>query len=222
MSTPLYVFDMDETLIDADCAMLWNQFLVEQGIVTDANFLAEDERLMALYAEGKMNMDDYLQFSMAPLAKMPIAQVQKLAAACVEEKILSKQFIESKPLIAQLQRNGIDCVIISASVTFIVEAVGRRLGIATALGIDVAEHQGCYSAEVVGVPSYREGKVTRLKQWLQTQPKHYSEIHFYTDSINDLPLCEYADHTYLVNPCRQLRAHADQPNWTVLNWHSAV
>ncbi len=32
MSKPLYVFDMDETLINADCAMIWNAFLVEKGI----------------------------------------------------------------------------------------------------------------------------------------------------------------------------------------------
>ncbi|TKF05158.1 HAD-IB family hydrolase, partial [Vibrio kanaloae] len=28
MFKPLYVFDMDETLINADAAMLWNEFLV--------------------------------------------------------------------------------------------------------------------------------------------------------------------------------------------------
>ncbi|MCV5990083.1 HAD-IB family hydrolase, partial [Escherichia coli] len=77
---------------------------------------------------------------------------------------------------------------------------------------------GSYSAEIAGVPSYREGKVIRLKAWLDSQPESYSEVHFYTDSINDLPLCEYADYAYLVNPCPQLKARADNANWTVLSW----
>nr|WP_319556781.1 HAD-IB family hydrolase [uncultured Vibrio sp.] len=218
MSKPLYVFDMDETLINADCAMIWNAFLVEKGIATQPNFIEEDQRLMKLYAEGKMKMEDYLEFSMSPLSDMPVEQVKKLVTECVDKQILPKQFKQSKTLIEQLSRDGIDMVIISASVTFLVEAVGQRLGIPTALGIDLIELKGTYSAEISGVPSYREGKVTRLQQWLAEQSESYSEIHFYTDSINDLPLCQHADYAYLVNPCPRLREHANQPNWTVLSW----
>lgn len=218
MSKPLYVFDMDETLINADCAMIWNAFLVEKGIATEPNFIEEDQRLMKLYAEGKMDMEDYLEFCMAPLSDIPIEQVKMLVAECVDKQILPKQFKQSKTLIAQLSRDGIDMVIISASETFLVEAVGQRLGIPTSLGIDLIEQKGTYSTAISGIPSYREGKVTRLQQWLEAQPELYSEIHFYTDSINDLPLCQHADYAYLVNPCPRLREHANQPNWTVLSW----
>ncbi|MDX1303231.1 HAD family hydrolase [Photobacterium sp.] len=218
MSKPLYVFDMDETLFNADCAMIWNAFLVEKGIATQPNFIEEDKRLMGLYAEGKMDMEDYLAFSIAPIASLPIKHVNALVEECVESHILPKQFQQSKTLIEQLTRDGIDIVIISASVTFLVEAVGRRLGIPAALGIDLVEKQGTYSAEIFGVPSYRKGKVTRLEQWLEAQPETYSAIHFYTDSINDLPLCEYADFAYLVNPCPRLQQHTNTPNWTVLYW----
>jgi len=218
MPKPLYVFDMDETLINADCAMIWNQFMVEKGIATQPDFIEKDQRLMKLYAEGKMDMEDYLKFSIAPLANMPIKHVNTLVEECVENHILNKQFAQSKALIDQLSRDGVDMVIISASVTFLVEAVGRRLGIHSALGIDLVKRNNYYTAEIAGVPSYREGKVTRLKQWLDAQPKAYSEIHFYTDSINDLPLCEYADHAYLVNPCPQLAQQATHHNWPVLKW----
>ena len=218
MSKPLYVFDLDETLINADCAMIWNEFMVEKGIATAPNFIEEDKRLMGLYAEGKMNMEDYLTFSMKPLENMPIEQVNALVEKCVENHILVKLFPQAKTLIEQLLRDEIDMVIISASVTFLVEAVGRRIGIPNALGIDLVVADNRYSAEIDGIPSYREGKVTRLKQWLETQPDNYSEIHFYTDSINDLPLCEYANYAYLVNPCPRLKEHTDRPNWTVLSW----
>ncbi|HDM8042595.1 TPA: HAD family hydrolase [Vibrio campbellii] len=218
MSKPLYVFDLDETLINADCAMIWNEFMVEKGIATAPNFIEEDKRLMGLYAEGKMNMEDYLTFSMKPLENMPIEQVNALVEECVENHILVKLFPQAKTLIEQLLRDEIDMVIISASVTFLVEAVGRRIGIPNALGIDLVVADNRYSAEIDGIPSYREGKVTRLKQWLETQPDNYSEIHFYTDSNNDLPLCEYANYAYLVNPCPRLKEHTDRPNWTVLSW----
>ncbi|MEF1285476.1 HAD family hydrolase [Vibrio sp. M250220] len=218
MSKPLYVFDMDETLINADCAMIWNEFMVEKGIATSPDFIEQDQRLMALYAQGKMDMEDYLKFSISPLVDLPIEQVNVLVEECVERHILTKQFKQSKVLIDQLNEQGIQMVIISASVTFLVQAVGRRLGIDVALGIDLVEDGGRYTTEIRGVPSYREGKVIRLKQWLDSQPETYSNIHFYTDSINDLPLCEYADHAYLVNPCPRLRGRASSMDWQVLNW----
>ena len=218
MSKPLYVFDMDDTLINGDCAMIWNTFLVEKGIATQHDFLAEDRRLMALYAAGEMDMEDYLQFSMAPLANMPIEHVHALADECVDSHIMPRLYPQAKQLIAQLSRDNITMVIISASVTFLVEAVAKRLGISNALGIDLMQINGCYSSTILGVPSYREGKVTRLESWQMAQTDAYSDIHFYSDSINDLPLCLHADFTYLVNPCPRLKAYQAQPNWTVLHW----
>lgn len=218
MSKPLYVFDMDETLVNGDAAMLWNEFLVEKGIASDASFIEEDQRLMGLYSQGELDMENYLTFAMEPLADMTTQQVNVLVEECVENKILPKLFTQTLPLIEQLKRDEIDMLIISASVTFLVEVVGRKLGIPHALGIDLVEQQGCYTSKIEGVPSYREGKVTRLEQWITQQQNQYSEIHFYTDSINDLPLCEYADYVYLVNPCLRLKALADRPNWQTLNW----
>lgn len=220
MEQSLYVFDMDETLINDDCAMLWNQFLVQKGIVTDPHFIEQDKRLMALYAQGQMKMEEYLTFSMAPLAGMPKDKVNAWVQECVDTLILPKQFKQSKPLIEQLKQQGTEMIIISASVTFLVQAVASRLGIQHALGIDLVEEDNAYTAQIAGVPSYREGKVKRLESWLAVQPQRYQSIHFYTDSINDLPLCEFADYVYLVNPCQQLRAYRDRENWVVLDWHS--
>ncbi|WP_261904943.1 HAD family hydrolase [Vibrio fortis] len=218
MPKPLYVFDMDETLVNGDAAMMWNEFLVEKGIASDASFVEEDQRLMGLYTQGKLDMEDYLTFAMQPLADMTTQQVNALVEECVDTKVLPNLFKQTLPLIEQLKRDEIDMLIISASVTFLVEVVGRKLGIEHALGIDLVEQQTRYTSKIKGVPSYREGKVTRLEQWIAKQSKRYSDIHFYTDSINDLPLCEYADYTYLVNPCPRLRALADRPNWQILDW----
>ncbi|EEX32259.1 MULTISPECIES: HAD family hydrolase [Vibrio] len=218
MTKPLYVFDLDETLIKADSAMIWNEFLVEKGIVDDASFLTEDQRLMALYSQGKLDMDDYLKFAMAPIAHLSLGEVEKLVNECVDKGIAPKQFQQSIPLLEQLNKQGVDTLIISATVSFIVEAVARHLGVEQSMGIELVTEDDRYTAKVSGVPSYREGKVTRLEQWLSARDETYSEIHFYTDSINDLPLCERADYAYLVNPCPRLKAIADRPNWTILHW----
>lgn len=218
MSKPLYVFDLDETLINGDCAMIWNEFLVEKGLVSDPNFIQEDERLMALYAQGTLSMEAYLDFAMSPLVNMPTDEVKALVSECVQSHILPKQFQQAKVLIEQLNQQKVDMIVISASVTFLVEEVAENLGVSSSIGIDLVEQSGCYSSKVKGVASYQSGKVTRLKAWLTDQGAEFSEVHFYTDSINDLPMCEFADYAYLVNPCNKLKQLGDRTNWQVLSW----
>ena len=220
MMQPLYVFDMDDTLINGDCAMIWNEFLVDKGIVTDPSFLTEDKRLMALYSRGLMDMEDYLAFSMHPLKAVAKEKITELTEECVEERILPLLFPEAKMLIQELKNDNIDIVIISASVTFLVKAVAKKIGIEHAIGIDLKERNGYYTRHILGTASYREGKVTRLTEWLGGEKNTYSDIHFYTDSINDLPLCLYVDHTYLVNPCEPLKSYSEKKNWPVLFWGS--
>ncbi|VEC87620.1 Phosphoserine phosphatase [Raoultella ornithinolytica] len=57
-----------------------------------------------------------------------------------------------------------------------------------------------------------------LAAWQKTWPHESGEVTFYTDSINDLPLCLHADHVRLVNPCPQLTAVECQLQLPVLAW----
>jgi HAD superfamily hydrolase (TIGR01490 family) len=218
MKQPLYIFDLDETLIAGDSAMLWHQFLVKKGIITDLFFLAEEQHLMALYAEGKLDMLEYLDFTMAPLQHLAKAQVDELVDECVQTCILPTLYPQARQLLDELKQANITTVLISATVSFIVHKVARQLGIQHAMGIDMQIKNGGYSAEVLGIASYREGKVKRFQAWLAEQNVIYGATYFYTDSINDLPLCEYAQHPRVVNPCPQLQLHATAKGWQQLAW----
>ena len=121
-------------------------------------------------------------------------------------------------LIRTLQAKGEQMLVISASVSLLVQAVAAQLGIEQALGIDVEMADGGYSGVIAGTPSYQQGKVVRLAQWQQAHPEYSGEVTFYTDSINDLPLCLHADRVRLVNPCPQLAAANAQHQWPVLAW----
>ncbi|GAL20771.1 phosphoserine phosphatase [Vibrio maritimus] len=155
---------------------------------------------------------------MSPLSGVSKETVSLLVEQCIDEKIMPRLFPQAATLIEQLKRDNIQTVIISASVSFLVSAIGKRIGIDEAMGIDLVEEGGCYTARIDGIPTYREGKVARLEQWLIESTTQYSEIHFYTDSINDRPLCEFADYAYLVNPCPLLKALGDKKDWQQLDW----
>lgn len=219
MTDELFVFDLDDTLLDGDCAMLWNRFLVERGIITDPDFLARDNALMQHYRQGKLCMEAYLAFSLQPLQDVPVEQVQRWVDEWVPVYILPRVYPQAQALLARLQHQQQRTLIISATASFIVRSVARALGIDQALGIDVQTVAGKLTATIVGVASYREGKVQRLEQWLARQQlcRAQLHIHFYTDSINDLPLCQYADQVHLINPC-PLLVQAAKADWSSADW----
>ena len=218
MSKKLFVFDLDETLIACDSCVEWHRFLVERSIISDPDFLKEDQRMMTLYAEGGLDMQDYISHSIEPLMSFTCEEVDRLAEECARTRILPKAYPEAKKLLAELKQQNKDAIIISATQSFIVSQVAKQLGVDIAMGIDLAIKNGSYSDEMTGIPTYRAGKVKRLKSWLQEFDKQYEAVEFYTDSINDLPLCEHADYVNAVNPCKKLSVVAREREWNTHNW----
>jgi len=217
----LYIFDLDETLLNGDSAMLWHQFLVKEGFILNASFLEEDKRLMKLYSEGKLDMQQYLNFCIAPLTNIPVIKIEKLVKKFVENDITPRIFPQARQLINQLQGQGKEIIIISATVNFLVSEIAKHLNIKHHLAIDLETNNNFYSAQIKGVASYQNGKVIRLKAWLKNQVNQYQILHFYTDSINDLSLCEFADIVNVVNPCAMLASKARQNNWQRLSWSTS-
>uniref|UniRef100_UPI001573B336 HAD family hydrolase n=1 Tax=Aeromonas caviae TaxID=648 RepID=UPI001573B336 len=63
----LALFDLDETLIAGDSASLWLEYMVAQELAP-AGMVAEEQAMMSLYHQGKMDMHQYMAFTLQPLA----------------------------------------------------------------------------------------------------------------------------------------------------------
>ena len=71
-----------------------------------------------------------------------------------------------------------------------------------------------------GTPSFREGKVARVEQWLAERGLDWSRVGhstFYSDSLNDLPLLEKVHEPVATNPDARLKAIAAERGWRILN-----
>jgi phosphoserine phosphatase len=78
---------------------------------------------------------------------------------------------------------------------------------------------GHFTGEIEGVPTLREGKVTRVTQWLAQQGLDWSQVQatFYSDSTNDLPLLEKVQTPVVTNPGPALRQLASERAWRILD-----
>ncbi|MGX5726516.1 HAD family hydrolase [Metapseudomonas otitidis] len=214
----LAIFDLDDTLIDGDCASLWSAHMADLGWVDRDSFLARDHELMTLYAEGKLAMEDYMAFSLSPLVGRTAEEVASVVEPFVEDVIEPIIHSDAMRCLAGHRMAGDRLLIISASAHFLVSAIGERLGVEEVLAIDLAEEHGHYSGKTRGVLTYRDGKVTRLNAWLAEHGERLDGAYFYSDSRNDLPLLGMVDNPRVVNPDPVLRAHAEQAGWPILAW----
>jgi HAD superfamily hydrolase (TIGR01490 family) len=214
----LAIFDLDETLIEGDCASLWCAQMARLGWVDGESFLRQDAELMALYAEGRLAMEDYMAFSLSPLVGRSVEEVAFVVEPFVEEVIEPLLYSDATRCLAKHRAAGDRVLVISASAHFLVSAIAARLGIAEVLAIDLEQQHDCYSGRTQGVLTYREGKVSRLLEWLQQHGESLDGAYFYSDSRNDLPLLQLVSQPHAVNPDPVLRRHAEQAGWPILSW----
>lgn len=215
---PLAIFDLDETLIDGDCASLWSEQMARLGWVDPESFVRRDHELMAAYSRGELAMEDYMAFTLEPLIGRTEEEVDHLVGPWVEDVIEPLIFSDATRCIANHRAAGDRLLVISASGVHLVKPIAERIGIDEVLAIELDIAHGVYSGRTQGTLTYREGKVTRLMEWLQAEGETLEGAAFYSDSRNDLPLLEKVSRPVAVNPDPVLRARAEEAGWPVMAW----
>ena len=213
----LAIFDLDNTLLSIDSDHAWGEFLLEQGAVDPVAYREANERFMADYNAGTLDMAAFLEMALKPLADNSPEQLaawhQQFMASKIEPHILPK----AEELLARHRTKGDTLLIITATNRFITGPIAERLGVDDLIAVEPEMVDGRYTGRVDGVPSYREGKVIRLQAWLEAQDITMDGAWFYSDSHNDLPLLEKVDHPVAVDPDDTLRKVAEERNWRIMS-----
>lgn len=213
----LAIFDLDNTLIGGDSDHLWNQFVCERGYVDAAGFEARNNRFYEDYLRGELDIDAYLRFALSSIAGHPpettAAWHADFMRSCIEPIMLPA----ATELIDRHRSAGDRLLVITATNRFITEPIVKALGIEELLACEGVVIDGVYTGEPAGVPSYAEGKVTRMLSWLEQEQETLDGAFFYSDSHNDLPLLERVDNPVAVDPDDTLRAHAESQGWPIIS-----
>ncbi len=215
----LAIFDLDHTLITGDSDYLWGEYMVENNIVNEQEFRSRNEIYYQDYQQGTLNNEQYLEFALKPLTQHSIEELYAWRADYVETWI--------KPIIAPGARELLDnhrnqnheLLIISATHLFVTAPIAQLLGVPTVLSTEPEIIDNRYTGRYLGTPTYQQGKVTALHEWLAKSVQRMDGSYFYSDSINDLALLEKVDHPITVHPDEQLEAIAEERGWPIINLH---
>jgi HAD superfamily hydrolase (TIGR01490 family) len=221
----LALFDLDDTLIPIDSDHAWGDFTACLGWTDPAAFKHRNDEFFRRYAAGVLDIHEYVRFATAALREHgpdAAASAQRRFLAEVVEPVVAPQALA---LLRQHRDAGDTIVIVTSTNEWVVRPIAARLGVDELIAIRLQrDGQGWITGEIEGTPSFREGKVTRVAEWLRARGLGWTDAHvtFYSDSVNDLPLMLRADVPVATNPEARLRAVALARGWRILDLFDSV
>lgn len=216
----LALFDLDHTLLPIDSDYTWGVFTTEIGWTDPEHFRQKNDAFYAHYKAGTLDVHDYVRFAVAAVrergATQSVAAHDQFMRTVVQKHLKS----EALALVRGHQAAGDTCMIVTATNEFVTRPIAKAFGVDELIAVELERGpDGWITGEIKGVPSMREGKVTRVEAWLAARGLGWIDVEstFYSDSTNDLPLLEKVTHPVATNPDDRLRAIAHERGWRILD-----
>jgi HAD superfamily hydrolase (TIGR01490 family) len=214
----LVLFDLDNTLLSGDTDVEWLEFLIDQKVLPPSaqqDNLEMDRR----YRSGQADAREYVRFYLRFYPPHSMASLLSLREEFIPTRIEPRMLPAARALVQKMNKQNL-VAIITATNRFLTEPIAAAFGIEHLIATEPQIADGRFTGDIVGVPCMREGKITRLEQWLKSRNVSmgdFPETWFYSDSINDLPLLERVTHPVAVDPDPRLAEIARQRGWRSLS-----
>ena len=212
----LALFDLDNTILAGDSDYNWSRFLIQEGYLDGAIHAEKNEKFYADYKAGTLDIYAFVEFQFKPLARNPRTVLNQLLKKYIEEVIKPMITEKARALVKRHQDEGDLIIVITATNSFITKPIAELFGIVNLIGTDPEEKEGEFTGKVSGLPSFKEGKVTRLEAWLKGKNlslASFEKSYFYSDSHNDLPLMQKVTHPVAVDSDDVLSEYAKSKGW---------
>jgi HAD superfamily hydrolase (TIGR01490 family) len=209
----LAIFDLDGTLLNGDSDYTWGQFLVEKGLVDTQAYKDANDMFFQQYQSGTLDIHEYLAFSLAPLKQFSRIELNHLHQTFMQEKVQPMMLEKATDLLKSHKNQGHFLLMITATNQFVTGPISDALGMDHIIAPIPEVIDGHYTGKIIGVPSFQEGKVIRLNEWLAETGHTMEGSYFYSDSRNDLPLLELVDHPIAVDADETLTKIAQDRGW---------
>ena len=214
----LALFDLDNTLLAGDSDFEWAQFLIEKGVLDREAYEARNARFYEDYKNGTLDIHEFLAFQLKPLSRHRRSLLDSWHAEFMENRI-RPMMLESAAKLIESHRADL-CVIVTATNSFVTGPIAAAYGIKNLIATEPETRDGEFTGNPHGTPSFREGKVERLKSWLAGRGESldsFESSFFYSDSLNDLPLLSIVTNPVAVDPDPTLRRHAENEGWPIIS-----
>ncbi|MCL2655978.1 MAG: HAD-IB family hydrolase [Betaproteobacteria bacterium] len=221
----LALFDLDNTLIAGDSDYEWGRFMVAHKLVDATEYEARNTWFYEQYKAGSLNIFDYLNFALKPLAGRSRTELDRLHEQFMREHIPGMWLPAAEALVDTHRKAGDLCAVVTATNAFITAPIVRKLDIPHLLASIPVLEDGQITGAVRGTPSFQAGKIERVEHWLESLGLAwdcFEHSYFYSDSHNDLPLLERVTDPVAVDPDPTLLRAAQAAGWRVISLRGQI
>jgi HAD superfamily hydrolase (TIGR01490 family) len=212
----LALFDLDNTLLAGDSDFEWAQFLIGKGVLDREVHEARNIEFYEQYKAGTLDIHAFLDFQLAPLARHPRAELDAWHREFLATRIRPQIGAAARALVEKHRAAGDLLAIVTATNSFVTGPIAQEFGIPHLIATIPAQESGRFTGQPRGIPSFREGKITRVDAWLESLGLWlggFGQSWFYSDSHNDLPLLEKVTHPVAVDADTTLAQVATRRGW---------
>ena len=210
----LAIFDLDDTILEGDCELIWSQLVLEKGIEGE-EYQKQNDLFSLDYKNGEMDALAYETFFLRTFVALEKSALDELMALYLE-------LIRPLPRPYMLERiewhrsQGDTVLLVTSSNAMLVKPIAEMLGISDVICAEVEIKNGQPTGKVLDTLPYNTGKVTRLNEWISRNNHTLEGSWGYGDSRNDLPLLQVVENPVAVTPDDTLFAHAREHGWKIL------
>jgi len=216
----LALFDLDGTLLPGDSDHAFGEFMVALGWADGQTWRARNDDFLADYQAGRLDLAAYVDFTTSAWRERDPAQLLAVRERYLREVIGPQLRAPAIDLVRRHRDAGDLLAIVTATNEFVTAPIAAAFGVEHLIAVRLErDAHGRVSGRVQGVPSFREGKVRRVHDWLAglgLSWDGFERVSFYSDSTNDLPLLEAASDPVATNPTPALAAIAQERGWRTL------
>lgn len=216
----LVLFDLDNTLLAGDSDFEWAQFLISKGVLDKEVHEARNQVFYDQYKAGTLDIFEFLDFQLKPLARHSRAQLDAWHREFMETRIRPMMTAKSQALVRAQLESGAVVAVVTATNSFVTGPIVRAFGIPHLVATIPAQENGAFTGKPRGTPAFKAGKIERVEAWLESLGlcwESFGKSSFYSDSHNDLPLMNKVANPVAVDPDDTLRAHASAHGWPVIS-----
>lgn len=217
----LALFDLDGTLLPGDSDHAFGEFLVSLGWADGDEYRRRNDAFFRQYQDGVLDIAEYVDFCTTPWRGRNAGELAALQQRFAEQVARPMLRPSAQALVRRHQEAGDRVAIVTATNDFVTRPIATLFGVDTLIATELARDEaGSVTGAIEGVPSFRGGKIDRVRQWLAAtgdQLADFERSTFYSDSLNDLPLLEHVSHPVATNPGPALERVARERGWPILN-----
>ena len=214
------LFDLDHTLIPFDSDHAWGEHTISLGWRDPVDFKRRNNEFFEQYRAGTLDLHQYMRFATEAIRAQGAEKSSAGHASFMQAVVQNGIKPEALALVQNHRQAGHEVVIVTATNEFVTRPIAAAFGVSELIAVELErDADGLITGEIHGTPSFREGKVSRVGDWLAARQLYWDgvETWFYSDSMNDVPLLEKATHAIATNPDERLRALAIERGWRILD-----